>query len=200
MPREESGKRKARREERQRQKKRSALLGALFAAALLTGVVGVWLLSSKPARTEGALPTRRLYAGEPMPAVAWNDPQGNPVNVADYAGKPLIINAWATWCPPCKAEMPLLQAFYEQYQPQGLTILAVDAGEDARTVLAFWERNGITFPVVIDASLEILARLGISSFPTSVVVGRDGIVKHLYVGQLSEQQLSQEITRFLELK
>jgi thiol-disulfide isomerase/thioredoxin len=197
----ETPKRKARQAERVRRKKQNIYTWAAVAAVMLLIAGAIWWLSGdKPAAPQGEMPTKRLFAGDRMPNVAWNDLQGGVVRISDFEGKPLLINAWATWCPPCKAEMPMLEQFYLTYQAQGLVVLAVDSGEEVEQVNTFLGQNAFTFPIAIDTSGETLNRLGVRSLPTTIVVGRDGTVKHLYIGQLTDKQLNEEIVAFLGLK
>lgn len=134
-----------------------------------------------------------IKVGEPMSDIALTDLQGNQVKLSDYAGRPVLINAWSTWCPPCRAEMPLLQSFYEAHQAEGFTMLAINAGESQPTVSSFISRNGFSFPVLLDPNNAVLNQLGISSFPTSVLVGSDGVVKTIHVGMFTPESLEREI-------
>ncbi|OIO93637.1 MAG: hypothetical protein AUK03_07975, partial [Anaerolineae bacterium CG2_30_64_16] len=125
------------------------------------------------------------------------DLSGKQVQLSDYAGRPVLINAWATWCPPCRAEMPALHDFYQDHQAEGFTLLAVNAGEAPAQVQGFIQQAGFTFPVLLDPNITLLTDLGIRSFPTSILVGRDGKVKTIHVGMLTADQLQTEIAPLL---
>jgi peroxiredoxin len=95
-----------------------------------------------------------------------DDIQGKSIRLEDYAGKTVLINVWATWCPPCKAEMPELNAFYRSHQADGLAVLAINSGEPASVVETFARQRGLNFPVLLDPNNSVISRLGIRSFPT----------------------------------
>lgn len=126
------------------------------------------------------------------------DLDGKPVQLSDYSGQPVLINAWATWCPPCRAEMPALEEFYRAHRSDGFVLLAINAGESVEQVRSFIDAMGFTFPVLLDTRGEVLYSLGIRSFPTSVLVGRDGKVKKIHVGTLTKAQLQREIAPLLK--
>ena len=125
------------------------------------------------------------------------DIHGKTVRLSDFAGKAVLINAWATWCPPCKAEMPDLNAYYQAHQDEGFVILAVNAGDSASQAAAFASQKGLAFPVLLDPNTRFLTSLGVRSFPTSILVGSDGVVKTIHVGMFTPQSLDAEITPYL---
>jgi thiol-disulfide isomerase/thioredoxin len=138
--------------------------------------------------------------GQTMPDLRLNDLSGKPVRLSDYAGRPLLINAWATWCPPCRAEMPLLNDFYLQNKDRGFVLLAVNAGETTNLVNQFIQQTGFGFPVLLDPGTAALSRLGVMSFPTSILVGRDGLVKKIHIGLITPEALKNEIAPLLGLE
>ena len=91
-----------------------------------------------------------------------------------YKGKVVILNFWATWCPPCRAEMPSMETLYQRFKDQGLEILAVDLGEKAATVRQFIRSNRYTFPVLLDESGRVGSLYGIEAVPTSYIIDRGG--------------------------
>ena len=109
----------------------------------------------------------------------------------------MLVNAWATWCPPCKAEMPDLNAYYQAHQKDGFMILAVNAGDSASVTADFAAQKGLVFPVLLDPNLHLLDSLGIHSYPTSIVVGSDGIIKTIHVGMFTAEALESEVTPYL---
>lgn len=186
-----------------RQKKKAWQTGLVIAGlVLLVGVVA-WLLLQRPAASPKlpgvVVPAQRVVRGDKMPEVAWPDLEGNLVRVSDFAGRPVLINTWATWCPPCKKEMPLLDRFYQQYKDQGLVVLAVNGSEEPDTVSMFSQESGFTFPVLLDVTGEAISKLGIVNFPTSILVGRDGTVKYIYIGEITLQTLQDVVIPLLEL-
>ncbi len=77
------------------------------------------------------------------------------MRLSDYAGKVVLLNAWATWCPPCKAEMPDLNAYYHAHQDEGFVILAINAGDSASVAAAFADQIGLSFPVLLDPNTDL---------------------------------------------
>lgn len=120
---------------------------------------------------------------------------GEQGNLSDYAGNVIIVNFWATWCAPCRTEMPALEAYYQAHRKDGLVLLAVNDGEPADRVQAYIDEGGYTFPVMLDP--EGLAGDyfgGLRAMPTTFVLDRQGEVVYLHVGQLDEAILDQEVS------
>ncbi len=118
---------------------------------------------------------------------------GKQIRLSDYQGKPVLINFWASWCTPCQEEEPLLEDAYRRYQPD-LVILGVNYGESDDTVKAFVDQMGMTFPVLLDPDIQVSALYGIYGFPTSVFVDREGNIREIFIGSLTEDDLRQYLT------
>ena len=114
---------------------------------------------------------------------------GDTVNLHDYRGQVVLVNFWATWCPPCKAEMPDIDAYYAANKEKGLVVLAVNAQEPAATVRSFIEQRSFTFPVLLDEKGEIVQQYRIRSFPTSLIIDREGVIHYIQTGMISPAQL-----------
>lgn len=135
----------------------------------------------------------------PMPAIDFTlkDQYGNTHTLSDYKGKTVFLNFWATWCPPCRAEMPDIQKLYDTYDTEGddalivLGIAAPNMGSEQSEegIKKFLEDNGYTYPVVMDTTGEIFNAYGIFSFPTTFMIDRDGNVFGYASGQLSEDMM-----------
>jgi len=95
-------------------------------------------------------------------------------SLSSYKGKVVILNFWATWCPPCRAEMPSMETLYQRFNSQGLEILAVNIKEDANHVRQFIQNNKYTFPVMLDSDAKASGLYGINAIPTSFIINRDG--------------------------
>jgi peroxiredoxin len=128
--------------------------------------------------------------GSRMADFTLNDLNGKKVNLSDYAGKTVLINAWASWCPPCLEEMPMLVREYTERQGNGFVILAINAGETQEEAAAFATKMGLEFPVLLDPDSALLDSFLIDSLPTSVLIGPDGIVKAVHIGLLSPEQFT----------
>ncbi len=107
---------------------------------------------------------------------------GRSVRLSDYRGKSVVLNFWATWCGPCRAEMPVFQQAYEQDGGRSLVILAVDYRESDEVVLAFQRDFGLTFPLVMDREGDVRAQYGAQGLPATFFIDRDGIVRTQNLG------------------
>jgi peroxiredoxin len=132
-------------------------------------------------------------AGSPAPVFDLLDDRGAAASLAGYRGKVVVMNLWASWCPPCRAEMPDLQRLYARYERRGVVVVGVNEGESAQRAAAFAQSLQIRFPIWIDDQQRygrIYAALGL---PTTVVVGRDGTVVHGYDGALTYSQMQSAV-------
>lgn len=111
---------------------------------------------------------------------------GAAVTLSDLRGRTVLINFWATWCGPCRMEMPALDALYAEHADAGLVVLAVDLAEAPADVRAYVERYGYRFPVLLDADGAVGDAYGALSIPVSVIVGPDGVVTHHFEGAQPE--------------
>jgi thiol-disulfide isomerase/thioredoxin len=96
--------------------------------------------------------------------------------------KVVLLNFWATWCPPCRLEMPQLQTLHERYQDKGLQILAINVEEDEKTVRDFLSQRTLSFPVLLDREGLVAARYRVEAFPTTVLLDAEGKVFHVTAG------------------
>lgn len=132
-----------------------------------------------------------VKAGDIAPNFVLNDLEGNPVSLTDFRGRPVIVNFWASWCAPCKVEMPELQAAYEEYEDDGLVILALNQDEPAGTARDFfYEEMELTFTPLLDehnvvsglySSLDVL--------PMTYFIDREGVVTAVQLGPVTSEQI-----------
>ncbi len=183
-----------RRERAAAQRKNGKVRSILLAVGGTLLLVVIVLLSLQKTAAQNVVPAR---VGVGLGDFTLTDIHGKTVHLSDFTGSPVLINAWATWCPPCKAEMPLLNQYYQAHAAQGFVLLAVNAGDTQAEAAAFAEQNGLAFPVLLDPGTELLSLLGIRSFPTSVLVGRDGKVKTIHIGMFTRENIESEITPLL---
>ena len=118
---------------------------------------------------------------------------GGTLRLSDLQGKAVLINFWATWCQPCRSEVPHLVAAYDRYRQQGLEIVAVNLQEDEGTVAGFVQEFGMQFPVVIDRSGDVADKYRVLGIPTSFFIDRSGVVRSIYTGPFVGQQSRQGI-------
>ena len=129
----------------------------------------------------------------PSPKLTLEDLAGRSVSLKDHLGSVVLVNLWATWCPPCKEEMPALQAFYEKYKNDGFVLIAIDQEETREVVQPFVEEFGLTFPVWLDLDYLAEREFGTSSLPSSFVIDREGRVRLMWVGGISKKNLEKYV-------
>lgn len=149
-------------------------------------------------------PTGRAPAseiGRAGPDFLLEQPRGGELRLSDLQGHPVVINFWATWCPPCRQEIPELVAAYAQYGDDGLVIVGINLQEADAKVLAFASDFGMTFPIVIDRDGELgdVWRLGgpIKGLPTSYFVDETGVIRNRYYGPLTDDALEKRLAEIL---
>ena len=104
------------------------------------------------------------------------------VRLANYRGKLVLLNFWATWCPPCVAEVPSLNNLYERFQEDGLVVLGVSVDEEEEVYDLFLERHGVRFPTVRDPARTVSVRYGTMKYPETYLIDRQGVVIRKYIG------------------
>lgn len=135
----------------------------------------------------GEVPSSQINVGNPAPAFRTVDAAGKPAAFpASFAGKPLVIRFWADWCKYCEGEMKAIEHVYQRHQPKGLTILAVNAGQDAKTVNAFMHKLGVSYPALLDESSAIARSYGVVGLPTTFFVDAGGVIRGKIVGEADE--------------
>jgi peroxiredoxin len=114
------------------------------------------------------------------------------LTLADYRGRYVLLNFWASWCPPCAKEIPDIQSFYEHHANREFTVLAVNQQEQPDTVRHFLDEFGVTYPVVLDRSGEVNEAYGVGrGMPISFLVAPDGVIEKAYFGQLTEENFAE---------
>jgi thiol-disulfide isomerase/thioredoxin len=121
---------------------------------------------------------------------------GSVHTLAEYEGRPLLVNMWATWCEPCRDEIPNIQRIWREHAGSGLVIVGVDQGEDRSGVREFARAAGISYPVLIDSGSQYAQAVG-SELPTTVVIGRDGKTVNIVTGGLDYDQLEELVEQVL---
>ena len=122
---------------------------------------------------------------------------GEDVSLSDFEGQVILVNFWATWCPPCKVEMPFLQTYYDAHKDDGFVLLAIDVNESQAQVDEFITAYGYTFPVLLDNTGDVSQAYGSPGLPYSVVIDREGKVAYRHSGVFTPDLLEQEITPLL---
>lgn len=136
-----------------------------------------------------------IEKGQRAPNFTLNDLNGNVVQLEDYRGKNVMINFWATWCPPCRAEMPHMQQFYEDYQNEtvilGVNLTTTEGRPEG--IEPFIEEFGLTFPIVLDEEGDVMAGYQVIGYPTTYVIDGSGIIREVYRGAINYEIMQKTI-------
>ncbi len=170
--------------------RRQALIGLAVATLIL---LGGWFIAGKAGLDtigQGGMNRDLLpKVGEEAPDFTVVSLDGQIVSLSDFRGQPVWINFWGAWCPPCRAEMPDIQAAYETLGPQGLVLLAVSLGDRPSEAAAFANQVGATFPILVDPDRTLTGRqYPIYNFPSHIFVDADGIVRKIVLSVMSTDQ------------
>ncbi len=120
-----------------------------------------------------------------------------PVKLSDFAGKKVILNFWATWCPPCRAEMPHMEKFYTDHE-KDVVVLAVNltnTEKNRANVSDFIEDFGLTFPIVMDEEGDVSSSYQVVAYPTSYIIDSQGIIQNIYQGAINYEMMNKAISR-----
>jgi peroxiredoxin len=118
----------------------------------------------------------------PAPDFTLPDTAGKPHRLSDYRGRPVIINFWATWCPPCREEIPSMNRAWRVLREEGVAMLAVNVGEDEDTIFVFTADYPADFPLLLDRSGEVIGQWPVKGLPTSYVIAPDGTLAYRAIG------------------
>ncbi len=174
-----------------------------FSLAILT-LSAIWIALTTiyaPSTTQGRVPAPR--PGFLAPDFTLQTFDGQMVSLSQFHGQPVILNLWASWCPPCKAEMPAIQQVYSAYQNQGLVVLGVNmtSQDDIASAQRFAKQAGVTFPVLLDQTGEVARSYEMRALPTTVFIDQNGMIQDLVVGgPLSKSMLRSKALQLLEAK
>lgn len=138
-----------------------------------------------------------IQKGNRAPDFALRNLEGDLLKLSDFTGKKVILNFWATWCPPCRAEMPHMEKVYNDYADE-VVVLAVNLTHTEKNEAAisdFADNYGLTFPIVLDANGETSQTYRIRAYPTSYIVDSLGIIQEIYPGAISYEIMTKAITR-----
>jgi thiol-disulfide isomerase/thioredoxin len=126
------------------------------------------------------------------------DLQGELVSLDDYQGKIVLVNNWATWCPPCRAEMPTLQAYYNEHRHQDFILVAIDSGDPPRQVAEFAKQFNLTFPIWVDQEMKAIQGFRNQALPSSYLIDKRGTVILAWSGAINQDNLEKYVTPFIE--
>lgn len=165
---------------RRRQRPRRGCLACLGIGLLVVGLSGAAEAGSvaPPAALQVTIPKERVEG----PAFALPDETGKTLRLSDFRGRLVFLNFFATWCGPCREEMPAMERMHQAHRGQGLVVLAVDLQESAKSVRSFRDELKLTFPTLLDADGVVSLKYGIRALPVSFLIGRDGFIRWRAIG------------------
>ncbi len=179
---------------------RSTLVLTVAGLTLIAIAIVVWLVlppvqSLAPAGDDDCAPAQE--ADSPAPELMLEQLPGGQLSVQELAGDVILLNTWATWCPPCRKELPALEAVYRRYRERGFIVLGVNIGEARDVVERFVTRSGLTFPILLDPDEASLRAFGTISLPSSFLIDRLGTVRARWIGATCERELEEAILPLL---
>ncbi len=173
---------------------------ALIIGVVVMGSGGIWASSIPPDESTGGLiPAPRQ--GFLAPDFELETLSGTDLSIQDFRGSIVILNLWASWCPPCRAEMPALRSIHETYQNEGVVVVGVNMTyqDNVSAAASFVEEYGITFPILLDRTGLVGNLYHMRALPTTFLVDRQGVIQEVVVGgPLSEITLQSMIQELLE--
>ena len=155
--------------------------------SLAAGLLGLGLLLADPVAAADLPPLAHsltAQAAKPAPVLKLNDTDGTLHDLAQLKGKVVLVNFWATWCPPCRREMPSMQRLKDALAGEAFEVLAVDVGEDADTILAFTSQLDVQlrFPILLDTRSQVMQAWQVAGLPTTFLVDRQGRIVASAIG------------------
>jgi peroxiredoxin len=123
-----------------------------------------------------------LQTGAPAPTFQLNSNAGKPVALADLKGQIVLLNFWASWCGPCRQEMPILEQLNRQYHAKGVTLLGVNVEPDSAAAIDWLKATPVTFPILFDTDSKVSKLYEVEGMPNTVIVDRKGMVRYIHRG------------------
>ena len=120
---------------------------------------------------------------------------GTEVSLSDYRGDVVLVNFWATWCPPCRAEIPDFEAAYRERQGDGFVVLGINVEESREAVAPFAQAMGMSYPVLLDRGGQVMKMYRAPGLPISLFIDRDGVIRVRHVGFLTGEQLQKYLAQ-----
>jgi cytochrome c biogenesis protein CcmG/thiol:disulfide interchange protein DsbE len=167
-----------------------------LAAAVCLAVLAGWLV------VDGGIDRLRprvggqagsVEAGQPAPAFCLESAAGGQECLGDYYGQVVLLNFWATWCVPCRAEMPEIESAYRAHRERGFQVLAINVQETEAEVRPFARELGLTFPAVLDRDAGVARAYLARALPSSFLVDRRGVLRYVRVGPLTSTMLEEQL-------
>jgi len=172
----------------------------IYTIILLLGFTWIFISADRSgASTAGKISAPQQ--GFLAPDFELKTPTGESVKLLDLRGQAVLVNLWATWCPPCRAEMQTIEKVYNEYKDQGFTVLAVNMTyQDSQLeIMPFVNEQGLTFPILLDETGDMANAYQLQSLPSSYFINRDGIINEVVIGgPMAEALLRTRIEEILK--
>lgn len=155
----------------------------VYVLLLILGLAWIFISADRTGTsTAGKIPAPQQ--GFLAPEFELPTPTGETIRISDVRGQAVLVNLWATWCPPCRAEMQSIEKVYQEYRDQGFTVLAVNMTyqDDPLAVMPFVEEQALTFPILLDETGEVGKAYQVRSLPSSYFIRPDGIINEVVIG------------------
>ncbi|MBI4187119.1 MAG: redoxin domain-containing protein [Chloroflexi bacterium] len=157
--------------------------------ALMVAAAGLLLAQGCASSAPASGRPGQLQVGSPAPDFTLTDLAGNQVSLSDFRGKAVFINFWATWCPPCREEMPEIEAIYQKYKDRDVAVIGVDILEKEDVVRRFVQEGGYSWTFVIDTTGEVTTVYKVTAIPTSYFIDGNGIIRAVAVGAMTRTEM-----------
>lgn len=164
----------------------------IFLAILLAG-----LLLTRGDATRDFLAKSTIEAKEPAPDFSLELFDGSTFQLSDHRGKPILINFFASWCVPCKEEIPVLEMIGQEYSLKGVVFLAIAVNDSEEKARAFLGEHGLSFAAGIDKTNSVQEAFGLYGVPTTYFIDKEGITNYLHAGIVTEELLRHELDKLL---
>ena len=150
--------------------------------------------------SDGQEATVGVNVGELAPDFTLVDLDGNQVSLSDFRGKTVFVNFWATWCPPCRAEMPEIEAVYQEHKDKDVVVIGVDIlvseilrGYDENDVFQYVQQGGYSWTFVLDTTGEVAASYNVTAIPTIFFIDKDGIIQVVNIGAMNKRAMESKL-------
>ena len=183
---------------RRKQKKQFPVLPIVIGSFLIIFAVMALTTPSEESSAASQNSIVPMAVNYSAPELSLQNIKGETESLVDYRDNVVLVNNWATWCPPCKAEMPTLVAYHNEHTANGFSVIAVEAGEALDVVIPFVESFEMNFPVWLDPDGKALNAFRNGTLPNSYVIDRTGTVRYAWTGEISMAMLEKYVTPLIE--
>ena len=151
---------------------------------IILGLGLIWIYLSMDKNDSSSGTAAAPQQGFPAPDFELVNTAGETVKLSELRGRAVLVNLWATWCPPCRAEMQSIEKIYNEYKDQGFIVLAVNMTyqDSPKKITPFVIEQGLTFPILLDESGDMANAYQLRSLPSSYFIGRDGVINEVVIG------------------